>query len=404
MKQLFASIVLACLVLSVFAQTTVHQTLVIRNISDKAMWDGDTINVYGFGPTINNIPVPGPTIYCNEGDTIDLFTINISQGAGHTIHPHGMDVPQNMDGVHETSFEIEHMMDTNLVWVATYAGTYIYHCHMASVLHVQMGMYGSIVVRAAGGVKAAYTGGPAFHKDYLWLMSEMDSYWHDSIPGAAFMEDDFQVPPYEPDYFLVNGLSETELVDSSVAIKAMVGESVFLRLSNIGYYMNEVVLPSDMTPTILTVDGRPIPPLQRDTIRLVPGERYEVMLTPTQELSYTAEVRYLDMNNLGVRNTQQVPITISGVLASEPSAGVSGQVQVWPNPSREQAWIRIPTGTTGQAVFTLSTLEGKELRSRQASVAGGGDFEFDLRGIPSGIYLLAVTIRGQRTTLKISIA
>jgi FtsP/CotA-like multicopper oxidase with cupredoxin domain len=403
MKQLFASIVLACLSFAASAQATVHQTLVIRNISDKTMWDGNTMNVYGFGPTINNIPVPGPTIYCNEGDTIDLYTINISQGAGHTIHPHGMDVPQTMDGVHETSFEIEHMMDTNLVWVATHAGTYIYHCHMASVLHVQMGMYGSIVVRAAGGVKTAYTGGPAFHKDYLWLMSEMDSYWHDSIPGAAFMEDDFQVPPYEPDYFLVNGLSETELADSSVAITAMVGEKVYLRLSNIGYNMNEVILPVDMTPTILTVDGRPVPPLQRDTIRLVPGERYEVMLTPTQELAYTAEVRYLNMNNLAVRNTQQVPITINGVLRSEPMVGVSGQVHVWPNPTREKAWIRIPKEKTGQAVFTLSTLEGKELRSWQAFVAGGGDFEFDVHGIPSGIYLMVVTIKGQQANLKICI-
>lgn len=114
----------------------------------------------------------------------------------------------------------------------------------------------------------------------LLLLDRIDSYWHDSIPGAAFMEEDFQVPPYRPDYFLVSGLSQTQLADTTVAFRAMVGEKVYLRLSNIGYYMNEVILPSDMSPTKLSVDGRPVRPMQSDTIRLVPGERYEVMPPP----------------------------------------------------------------------------------------------------------------------------
>lgn len=401
MRNNIAILLFACLSLGAFGQTSVHPTLIIRNISDKTMWDGRVLNVYGFGPTLGNIPVPGPTIHCNEGDTIDLYTLNISQGSGHTIHPHGMDVPQDMDGVHETSFEIMHMMDTNMVWVATHAGTYLYHCHMASVLHVQMGMYGSIVVHAAGGASTAYTGGPAFHKDYLWLMSEMDSYWHDSIPGAAFMEDDFQVPPYRPDYFLVNGLSETQLVDSTVAITAMVGENVYLRLSNIGYYMDEVALPSDMSPTILSVDGRPIPPHQADTIRLVPGERYEVMLTPTQQLAYTADIRYLDMNNLAVHDVQQVPITISGILEAPSASGTNDEIQAWPNPASGDLWVRFPSGATGRATLALSTMDGREVRSMHASVSSGTDLRVDLEGIAPGAHFLKVTLKGSVNVLKV---
>lgn len=402
MRKRIVILLLVCLASVAYAQTTVSSTLIIRNISNKTMWDGNVLNVYGFGPTLSNIPVPGPTIYCNEGDTIDLYTLNISQGAGHTIHPHGMDVPQDMDGVHETSFEIMHMMDTNMVWVATHAGTYLYHCHMASVLHVQMGMYGSIVVRAAGGASTAYTGGPAFDKDYLWLMSEMDSYWHDSIPGAAFMEDDFQVPPYRPDYFLINGLSENQLADSTVAITAMVGEKVYLRLSNIGYYMNEVILPSDMSPTILSVDGRPIPPLQADTVRLVPGERYEVMLTPTQQQAYTAQVRYLEMNNLAVKNVQQVPITISGVLDASSGLASGEGIIAWPNPTKGNMWLRFPAGITGKADCTLMAIDGRIVRSVKLQVQDG-DQTLELEGVPAGMYMLKVDTRSKTHVFKVTV-
>ncbi len=377
-----------------FSQQTVKDTIIMRNISAKTMWDGHVMNVYGFGPDIGTVPVPGPTLICNEGDTLNIFTLNISQGSGHTIHPHGMDVPQNMDGVHETSFEITHMMDTNLIWVATQAGTYIYHCHMASVLHVQMGMYGSIIVRAAGGAKTAWTGGPAFDKDCLWLMSEMDSYWHDSLPGSAFWEDDFQVPPYNPGYFLINGLSKAQLNDASVAISAKVGEKVYLRLSNIGYYMNEVILPSSLSPVILVSDGRPLPvSIPGDTIRLVPGERYEVMLTPSQEFPFTAQVRYLDMNNLEVHEVEYVPITISGVIGREESFSEKRGIKVWPNPASESVKIDVGNFPTNEAIVEIRDISGILIQSTPFPMAATREFMIDLSGIPSGIYSIGIRSR-----------
>lgn len=403
-KHIFA-LMAFCLIASVgISQTMVNATLIMRNISNKTMWDGHVMNVFGFGPSIGTVPVPGPTIYCNEGDTLNIFTLNISQGSGHTIHPHGMDVPQNMDGVHETSFEITHMMDTNLIWVATHAGTYLYHCHMASVLHVQMGMYGSIVVRAAGGAKTAYTGGPAFNQEKLWLMSEMDSYWHDSLPGSAHWMNYFQVPPYHPDYFLVNGMSNFQLEDTSVAaIRAQVNEKVYVRLSNIGYNMDEVEFPADMNATILSADGRPVPPLQRNKINVCPGERYGVMLTPSQELSYFATIRYLDMNTMLPLGSNSVPIIISGTLANEAAITNELAVECWPNPAKDQINVRFPDGEFGKAQFMLLSTEGKLIRKSEANILKGKDYSFDLSGIASGLYLLQVNAKGKQSSLKIAV-
>ena len=53
-------------------QTTVNYSLWMRNISYKTMWDGTVLLVYGFAPNIGNVPVPGPVLTCNEGDTLNV--------------------------------------------------------------------------------------------------------------------------------------------------------------------------------------------------------------------------------------------------------------------------------------------------------------------------------------------
>ncbi len=402
-KHIFALSAFLFLAIVGFAQTRVNQTLIMRNISNKTMWDGHVMNVFGFGPSLGTVPVPGPTLYCNEGDTLDVFTFNISQGSGHTIHPHGLDVPQNMDGVHSTSFMISHMMDTNLIWVAPHAGTYLYHCHMGSVLHVQMGMYGAIIVRSAGGARTAYTGGPPFHQEKLWLMSEMDSYWHDSLPGSAHWVNYFRVPPYHPDYFLVNGLSKHQLEDSTISIHAQVNEKVYVRLANIGYNMDEVEFPADMNATILSADGRPVPPLQRDKIYVCPGERYGVMLTPSQQLSYTAKIRYLDMNTMLPRGMEEIPIIISGILGNAAESNNELAIESWPNPAKDHLSIRFKEDASGLAQFDLMSLEGKSIRQEEARLSSTAIHTFNLTGISSGIYLLKVSSKGKARTLKITV-
>ena len=113
---------------------------------------------------------------------------------------HGLDVNQANDGVGSTSFNVPPIMGTGTYkFKATHAGTYIYHCHVETVVHLQLGMFGAFVVKAAGGANNAWTGGPAFDKDYTWVLSDVDKSWHDNIPSGG------AIPTFEPDYFLVNG-------------------------------------------------------------------------------------------------------------------------------------------------------------------------------------------------------
>jgi FtsP/CotA-like multicopper oxidase with cupredoxin domain len=199
------------------AQTTVNYNVILRsNATTVTMWDGNVLTAFGMAPSISTMAtVPAFTIHCNEGDTVVLNARNVSQGEHHTVHPHGLDVDTRNDGDPATSFWLEHMQDTTYTFIAKHAGTYLYHCHVGDVLHVQMGMYGLVIVHAAGGAVTAWTGGPAFNREYAWLCSEMDEYWHDSIPEHDPLTDTLHIPPYEPDYFLINGKSETQLASDT---------------------------------------------------------------------------------------------------------------------------------------------------------------------------------------------
>ena len=196
-----------CFLTLMWGQTIRNFNVVLRsNFGSDTMWDNLEVPIYSMNPSLSAEPkLPAFVIYCNEGDSVVLNALSLAQGEHHTIHLHGLDVDTRNDGDPMTSFWLEHLQDTTYSFKATHAGTYIYHCHVADVVHVQMGMYGLLIVKAANGVQTAWTGGPAFDKEVHWLMTELDSSWHFNVPSHDPIVDTVNIPPYLPTYFLVNG-------------------------------------------------------------------------------------------------------------------------------------------------------------------------------------------------------
>ena len=71
-------------------QQVVNHQLIARNLGEKEMHDGVVLRTFGFAQSFSEQPpIPGPTLYANEGDSVVLDLFNVSQGAPHTIHLHG---------------------------------------------------------------------------------------------------------------------------------------------------------------------------------------------------------------------------------------------------------------------------------------------------------------------------
>ncbi|MDG1147489.1 MAG: multicopper oxidase domain-containing protein [Crocinitomicaceae bacterium] len=328
------------LVLSIILSFSIEAQIdVVQNIFSKmdiapqhTLWDGSQTMLMGYTKLMGAaIDIPGPTLNYIEGDSIELKLRNMSQGASHTIHLHGLDVDQQNDGVPHLSFEVGHNETKSYFFKAPHPGTYLYHCHVTSTLHVQAGMYGLLIVRPSSS-NLTWNGGHHFHQEKAWMTSELDTIWHsDSIINQPHDTTTNQVllPDYNPQYFFINGRSENQL--SSQTISASVDENILLRLANIGFYGNKYVFPYQLGAKVISSDGRPFPIEEiTDTLVVLPGERYQVLFEPEIEFSDYISVSYFDLNTMQDLNTQNVSIDVQGFL-SLPELNISG-FEAYPNP------------------------------------------------------------------------
>ncbi len=371
MKKFYSSVFILFILYSfsnieVYGQKKVKQMVVFRTTNTHTLWDGVAVPIYAFAssPFVNSI-LPGVTIYATEGDTVEINAKNLSQGVPHTIHLHGLDVDTRNDGDPMTSFALNHQEDTTYTFVAAHAGTYLYHCHFMDVVHLQMGMYGLVVVKPKD-VMTPFKGGPVFQKEYSWLMSELDKNWHDSLPKLPEHTSGIALPPYKPSYFLINGKSKQMLADPTIAIAANVGDKVYLRTANIGYYYNKIIFPKNIIPTVIDSDGRPLKkPYTNDTIEIVSGERYGILFSSDMVLKDNILIQYYDMNNHQLKGEEKVQVLFDENTNSIEEKNVY-PIRISPNPvqnycnieySDQSQWGKIMVYNTQGQLIKIFKLE-----------------------------------------------
>lgn len=370
--------------------TSVAQQITTTNIFSKMdmgpqhiLWDGTTTMLMGFTPLMMTpIDIPGPTLIYTEGDSVELKLRNMSQAAAHSIHLHGLDVDQWNDGVPHLSWEVGHNETESYYFKAPHPGTYLYHCHVTSALHVQAGMYGMLIVKPQN-ANETWDGGFAFDKEYAWMTSEIDTIWHtDSIINAPHDTTTIMrlLPDYNPQYFFVNGRSEQQLIDTNVAsITAKANETVLLRLANIGYFGNRLIFPTQLNAQIISSDGRPLPTVEySDTLEMLPGERYQVLLESTIEFSDSISVDYFNLNTQYIANTQLVPVNLSGFVSV--SEVFENQVTIYPNPVKDKLFSSNFIGE-----FAIYDVSGKFIIE---GFACNTNSSIDVSKLSNGIYFI----------------
>jgi hypothetical protein len=239
--------------------------------------------------------IPAPIIWGDVSDRIYITLINLGMlnrptlMDPHTVHIHGGHVATQLDGFPETSFGVPMWMaPTEMPPTITYffqpenPGTYMYHCHVEASEHVQMGMYGGLVIypsyeslKVAGITKSkkgrwflndefqhqiprtatnrnfAYNDINTYYdKEYVMLLSDIDSTWHNAVLTA---DPNFNAVNYKPDYWLVNGrafpdtllphpLTPKENSDINLSqinyesyVHVVTNQKFLLRMSNLSY-------------------------------------------------------------------------------------------------------------------------------------------------------------------------
>lgn len=366
----------------------VHAQIDTINITSRqgGFWgleDMTTAPIWGYAfydtnPFATTLALPGPTIRVNKNDSIVLHMRNIGS-QDHTIHLHGLDVDQANDGVPTTSFAVSAGDSTDYFFVAKYEGCYIYHCHVLTTLHLSMGMYGMIVVENDTVAKTMFDGGPTYTDVYEFMASDMDRSWN----AAPMAVSDFHL--FDADYFMLNGKAGTMLHDDTASvIEAHPGDSVMVRLFNIGYSNTRYTFPPDMNATIYMSDGRVLPaPVVSDTLNIHPGERYTVLFTPATYVFDSIEVVYEHLYNCDSIGTNYIYINEYTIPVGVDEPQYQAAFEVYPNPASGE--ITLINYATEPEILTIVDFSGKVVWSGQAYP---GSNPIDVSELANGMYLV----------------
>ncbi len=403
MKEILSLTFILSIAFSVFSQETVNISLIARNTGEKVLANNDTIRVFGFAESLGEQPgVPGPTLIANEGDSVHIDLWNVSQGAPHTIHLHGLDVDQPNDGVPHLSFDVPHFEHGFYHFKAPHAGTYLYHCHVVSTIHVQAGMYGLIIIKPSDGSNTTWNGGFPYTEEHAYFLSEIDTAWHtdevllhdhDTSLAIHLVE----IPKFKPQFFLINGFSDQQLIDENIAFDSKVNQTDYVRLANIGYCGTRVIFPPELNAKIVSSDGRPLNNIEvTDTVPLYPGERYGVLTEASMEFQGQIKFEYFDLNTMKIKNMQVVPVNVNGFNNVDELAKDAFSFEVVPNPVNQNAKIEFELPDSKKVKIRIMDMNGRVVSDRPYQVFLSGKHSVDIEASlkANGTYLVQLIIEG----------
>lgn len=184
--------------------------------------DGARHLMWSFAKPESDRAFPAPLIRVKEGD---IFHARVHPSMGpHTVHWHGIEPDPRNDGVGHTSFEIDgtytYQWHAEPGWPGDpnlgAAGTYFYHCHVNTPLHVQMGMFGPLIIDPVvhpffpvteGVTRRAFIDGPEYDisTETLLVPYSLDPGWHTLKHAAGLSGEDVGLNQFEPSHFYLLG-------------------------------------------------------------------------------------------------------------------------------------------------------------------------------------------------------
>jgi len=190
----------------------------------------DSKNLYmfsfsGFGAHgTKAMEFPGPTLICQEGDTIEV-TLTNTLATRSSFMVTGTDIAHEIGAGESIQFS----------FAAPAAGSYLYHDGLNNGVNRVMGLHGALIVMPSGQKNTSFSGGPEFVRQYKWLLGNIDPNWSRMVQTNG---DDYvtqlSIDQFEPKYFTLNGASYHDTHTPDSELMGAIGETALVRMINAG--------------------------------------------------------------------------------------------------------------------------------------------------------------------------
>jgi FtsP/CotA-like multicopper oxidase with cupredoxin domain len=218
-------------------------------VVDWEVYPGETVEAW-----VYNGSYPGPEFRVTEGEKVRVnITNNLPEAT--TVHWHGLDVPNDQDGVPGiTQPDIEPGESWTYEFVAERVGTSVYHTHSNTAAQLAKGLFGFFIVEPKADL--------GYDREYSLALHE--------IAGA----------------YTINGKSFPATLDDSF-LKIKTGETILVRFANMGAQYHPFHLHGHQF-LVTNIDGNSMPDgWRQNTIDIPPGQTVDVVIEGTNPGTWT---------------------------------------------------------------------------------------------------------------------
>ena len=163
--------------------------------------DGDSILVWGYALNDEPMQYPGPTLIVNQGDTININLSNTLPVPVSITFPGQKQVASQGGVAGLLTKEAPVGGSVQYSFVASRAGTYMYQSGTNPELQIEMGLFGTIIVRPPVAKQAYLHADSAYDYEYLFVLSEMDPAIHHKVETGQAVDNN----SYHPVLWFING-------------------------------------------------------------------------------------------------------------------------------------------------------------------------------------------------------
>ncbi len=381
-----------------------------------------------------NDQIPGPEIRLKEGERVRVVLKN-ALPEPTTIHWHGVDVPNRMDGVPGiTQKPVQPGETFSYEFEATPPGTRWYHTHFQEHRQLDLGLYAPLIIepaqrdpfpfdrehtlvfddwatgtgRPVPGTGAGTAGGGGGMGGMMGGMMGRMMEGMMGRRGMGGMMGGREEPAY--DTMTINGRA----YPATQPLKILQGERIRLRLINTSADHTHVIRLAGHRLTVTHTDGNPLrQPVEVDAVPLAPAERYDVAF-----LADRPGVWFLSCTQPGHTGAgEQVLIVYEGHESDKAPAPVEGAagLRLWryslgqgreilPRPSGQERFfdLTLSGGMMGSDVWTINGKQYPQtdpLRLRKGDLARVRFRNQSMEGHPMHLHgqsFKVLSVNGQR--------